>query len=70
MRATPERARRPRRRGQVGGGAEERADGARLAKHGRAWSQTFFRAASIALGDSAELRPGRKLPWWRRPHTR
>ena len=31
---------------------------------------TILRVASIALGDSPEIRPGRKVPWWRRPHTR
>lgn len=31
---------------------------------------TLLRVASVAQGDSAEIRPGRKVPWWRRPPPR
>jgi len=34
----------------------------------RAADETLLRVASIAQGDSTEIRPGRKVPWWRRPH--
>jgi hypothetical protein len=36
----------------------------------RAADDTILRVASIALGDSPEIRPGRRVPWWRRPHPR
>ena len=36
----------------------------------KAADDTILRVASIALGDSPEIRPGRKVPWWRRPHPR
>jgi hypothetical protein len=36
----------------------------------RAADETLLRVASIAQGDSAEIRPGRKVPWWRRPRPR
>jgi SOS-response transcriptional repressor LexA len=36
----------------------------------RAADETLLRVASIAQGDSTEIRPGRKVPWWRHPHPR
>ncbi len=36
----------------------------------RAAHEALLRVASIALGDSPEIRPGRKVPWWRRPRPR
>lgn len=36
-------------------------------KQRRSARDTLLRIAAAAQGDSAETRPGRKLPWWRRP---
>jgi hypothetical protein len=39
-------------------------------KDQRAAKDTLVRVASIAMGDSTETAPGRKLPWWRCPPPR
>jgi hypothetical protein len=36
----------------------------------RSAQDTLLRVTSIARGDSSEIRPGRKVPWWRRPRPR